>query len=219
MMVALFVAALHCSSSFVISPSNIRTSGASIKEHPLQATSFSTKPRGNPIPTSLHAFNKDNQDFQEDLKQLGKAAVNVVGNVGKMAGWVALKGVAQGYRGIKHVIGQTQKNEQVQQGVDRLKDVIENVQSNEQVQQGVERLKNLVGDAQKQVKKKLNKNSSIDAEYENFDTEDENLFRGIPKKRPEVIVDAEVLEGVRVLGGTTENRVIDAEVITKSWSR
>jgi hypothetical protein len=50
-----------------------------------------------------------------------------------------------------------------------------------------------------------------------FDREDEELFRGIPKKQPEITVDAEILD-VRVIGGTTD-RVIDAEIVSKTWNR
>ena len=128
--------------------------------------------------------------------------MNVAEKVGKAVGWAALKGMQQGYKGIKHVIEETQNNEQVQQGV--------------------ELLKNVMGDAPKEVKERLNKsnmNSSVDAgDPQDFDTEDEELFREIPKKRPEVFVDAELLEGIRVVGGPT-NRIIDAEIITKTWSR
>lgn len=170
--------------------------------------------------------NYNGQDFQDDLKRLSKVAGRAAVNVGK----VALKGLGAGIRGAKAISqDESVKNgvdtisKGVQQGVKGIKNLVEETRDNEQVQKSVERLKNIVDESQKRVKETfLNANQKQTTTFNEdtyFDREDEDLFRGIPTKQPEVIVDAEIVEGIRLVGGTTDRAVIDAEIVSKAWNR
>lgn len=211
------------SSCFVVSPSRSNHNRATpvVGTTSSSFASTTSSPRFNP--TLLQASNYNGQDFQDDIKRLGK----VTGRAARSLGKAALQGLGAGIRGAKNIA----QDQGVQKGVDTLakgvnegvkgiKNLVGETQQNEQVQKGVERLKNLVDKSQKRVQETLKaKTQKSTFDNEQFDTEDEQLFRDIPKKRPEVIVDAEILEGVRVIGGTADRRVIDAEVITKTWNR
>lgn len=224
LVVTLLVAALSGCASFVISPQRTQhpiTNGGitRLQKHQQHQSYHTTTRRVNPIlTTSLQATSND---FQDNLKTLGKSAANITARVGKAAGKAALMGLGQGIKGIKHVIQETKDNQQVQNGVKRLKTMVGNAKQDEQVQQGLNRIQNLVQEAQEKFQDTLNNNNNNKSNgnsYVSFDTADEELFRNIPKKRPEVIVNPEILEGVRVVGGRQSN-VIDAEIITKTWSR
>lgn len=224
-MVAFFLmTALESSSCFVISPK--RGAPSSLTHQSYQTT----LPRGmnnNNVPATpivLRVWNNDNYDsLQDNVKAFGKAAANVVGKAAKTAGKAALQGLREGIKGIGNVVQETKKNKQVQQGVNRLKTFVQDKQENSQVQEGLDRIKNLVQEAQEQFQQRQasldNNNDSWMDKEENFDTEDEQLFRDIPKKRPEVVVHAEVVPGVRVVDGRAKNPIIDAEIISKTWSR
>ena len=115
--------------------------------------------------------------------------------------------------------------EGMRQGIELIKNLVEETQKNEKVQEGFGRLKNIMGEMQKSIQNRLNNRNNnfiFEPGHVNFDTEDEQLFREITDNeratRPEIIVHAEVLEGIRVIGGTVDD-VSDAEVITKTWNR
>lgn len=170
--------------------------------------------------TPLQA-NYNGQDFRDDLKRLSKVTGRAAMNVGK----AALNGLSAGIRGLAQ--DESVKNgadvisKSVQQGVKGIQNIVGETRDNEQVQKGIDRLKRIVDESQKRVKETLfNANQQEQTTFSDdtyFDREDEELFRGIPNKQPEITVDAEILD-VRVIGGTTD-RVIDAEIVSKTWNR
>ncbi len=183
-----------------------------------------TKSKSTPLVTPLQA-NYNGQDFQDDLKRLSKVTGRAAVNVGK----AALKGLGASIRGAKAIAqDESVKNgvdtisKGVQEGVKGIKNLVGETRDSEQVQKGVERLRSIVDESQKRVKDTLlnakQKQTTTFNDDVYFDREDEELFRGIPPKQPEVIVDAEIVEG-RVAVRRTTDRVIDAEIISKAWNR
>ena len=132
--------------------------------------------------TPLQA-NYNGQDFQDDLKRLSKVTGRAAVNVGK----AALKGLGAGIRGAKAISqDESVKNgvdiisKGVQQGVKGIKNLVGETRDNEQVQKGIERLKNIVDESQKRVKETLlnanQKQTTTFNEDTYFDREDEDLI-------------------------------------------